>query len=190
MAIKGILFDCFGVLVGRGFWDLYCVAGGDTLKDAEFIENLLARANSGHMTQAEFHSAVCEQIGISESAWQACVAREEHINQDLVDYIAEKLKPAYTLGVLSNANTGVVERRLGETTKLFDCVVVSADVGLLKPDPRVFALACERLGLAPQEVVMVDDAVDNCAGAQASGLHAIHYRDVEQLKQDLQQLTN
>jgi putative hydrolase of the HAD superfamily len=59
-------------------------------------------------------------------------------------------------------------------TGLFDTVVISSEVGLEKPEPEIFALACERPGRPPQEWVFVGDSVViDVEGAQEAGLHPV-----------------
>jgi len=58
--------------------------------------------------------------------------------------------------------------------------VISGDVGMHKPQPEIYRLACERLGVAPPDAVFVDDLRENCAGAEAVGMTAILHRDSEQ----------
>ena len=70
----------------------------------------------------------------------------------------------------------------------FDIVVGSGDVGIMKPDPRIFLIALERLGVEPHEAVFVDDFIQNIHGAQALGISAIHFRNREQAIQELEQL--
>ena len=55
--------------------------------------------------------------------------------------------------------------------------VVSAQVGLMKPDPAFYALACERFGLAPQDVLFFDDSAANIESALAFGFDAHHFTD-------------
>lgn len=55
--------------------------------------------------------------------------------------------------------------------------VVSADEGLIKPDPRVFAIACERSGLAPEELLFIDDSAANIAAAADLGFHVHRFED-------------
>ena len=59
---------------------------------------------------------------------------------------------------------------------LFDEVVVSADVGIAKPEPRIYAIAAQRLGLPAADCVFVDDLEPNVDAARAAGMHAIHFR--------------
>ena len=58
--------------------------------------------------------------------------------------------------------------------ELFDTVVDSCEVGLRKPNPAIYLLACERLGVAPERAVLLDDIESNLRGAEAAGLRAIH----------------
>lgn len=75
------------------------------------------------------------------------------------------------LGLLSNANRGFSERlRARGIADLFDDVVVSADVGLAKPDPEVFRLAARRLGVELHACLMIDDQPQHLESAQRLGL--------------------
>jgi 2-haloacid dehalogenase len=66
--------------------------------------------------------------------------------------------------------------------------VVSGEVGLLKPDPRIFRLAIERCALDPARTVFIDDVADNVAGGRSVGLHALQFVGPAQLRSDLQAL--
>jgi putative hydrolase of the HAD superfamily len=72
----------------------------------------------------------------------------------------------------------------------FDEMVISAEVGLVKPDPRIYQLAVDRLGVAPADAVFIDDFSRNVEGAQAVGLHAIHFRNPQQARRELEDLLN
>jgi putative hydrolase of the HAD superfamily len=90
----------------------------------------------------------------------------------------ERLRPPYKVSVLSNADASL-RARLEEDMRikhLFDDIVCSAEVGMAKPEPEIFRLAAERLGVAPAECVFVDDWDQNIAAAQAVGMTAICYR--------------
>jgi putative hydrolase of the HAD superfamily len=87
------------------------------------------------------------------------------------------LRTGYTLSVLSNAD-GALRRRLEAEglDALFDDIVVSAEVGMAKPEPAVFRLAVERLELTPGACVFVDDWDQNVEAARAVGLQAVLHR--------------
>jgi epoxide hydrolase-like predicted phosphatase len=78
-------------------------------------------------------------------------------------------------GIVTNniAEFGTYWRGLMPLDELFDDVVDSSEVGVRKPDPAIFHLACERLGITPDRAVFVDDHPGNVAGAEAAGLHGL-----------------
>lgn len=61
---------------------------------------------------------------------------------------------------------------------LYDCTVISGEVGLRKPDPEIYELTAQRLGVTPAECVMVDDLVPNVRGAVAVGMVGVLHRSV------------
>jgi putative hydrolase of the HAD superfamily len=70
----------------------------------------------------------------------------------------------------------------------FDELIISAEVGIAKPDPRIYHLALERLGVAAGEAVFVDDFLENIDAAQALGLHTVHFRNPDQARTELDHL--
>lgn len=186
--IRAIIFDCFGVLVGSGFKEIYRQAGGDLDKDEPFVDELLSDANSGQITSREMHERVIDWLNLSMDEWRSFIKARELPNQELLDYIKE-IKQDYKLAILSNANHGVLKRKLSnEQLNLFDTTVVSAEVGYLKPNPEIYLLVAERLGVEPVECVFIDDGLHFCEGAEAVGMESIYYQDFSQFKRDLQKL--
>ncbi len=187
--IKAIIFDCFGVLVGTGFNDTYYHAGGDPHKDKQFINDLLNKANLGLISEAGFKEAISRKIGITTGVYDKAVSEAERLNRDLLNYIL-KLRPKYKTAVLSNANLGVLERYLGEDLldRSFDERIVSAEVGVLKPDPEIYNLTAQKLGVKNEECVFIDDTPHYVQAARAVGMQAIVYKDFVQMKTDLEKL--
>lgn len=70
-------------------------------------------------------------------------------------------------------------RRFGQT-------VVSGEVGLLKPEPAIYRLLCERAGLLPGDAVFIDDSRENCEGAEAVGMRAHHFQGAGRLRRALE----
>jgi epoxide hydrolase-like predicted phosphatase len=71
---------------------------------------------------------------------------------------------------------------------LFDAVVISGEVGLRKPEPEIYRLAADRLGLAPEECVFVDDLAPNVRGAAQVGMVGVHYVDHDRVVTELEEL--
>jgi putative hydrolase of the HAD superfamily len=96
------------------------------------------------------------------------------LDEPLVDYV-RLLRPRLKTGILSNSADGArrEEERRYRFSELVDDVVYSHEVGLAKPDPAIFELACRRLDVQPPEVVFVDDVPDNVEAAARFGLQAV-----------------
>ena len=101
--------------------------------------------------------------------------------------IAGALRGQVRLGLLSNATLSLrpALERMNALRDLFDDIVISAEVGLRKPDRRIFELATRRLGVAPAGALLVDDKPRNTLAAQAFGMQAIVYQSPAALRADL-----
>jgi len=187
--VKAIIFDCFGVLVGKGFEYTYRLAGGDPQKDRVFIEETLNRANWGLISGSEFDLAMARKAGISKNEWQAAVNEAEQPDVELLNYIQE-LRVDYKTAVLSNANRGTFSRKDWDHwfEKCFDEIVVSGEIGMVKPDPAIYRYVASRLGVRPSECVFIDDHKVHLDGAREVGMLTVFYQDLQQMKRELQKI--
>jgi HAD superfamily hydrolase (TIGR01549 family) len=97
---------------------------------------------------------------------------------DGIELVLKELKPQFKLGVVANQHPPVADA-LAEygIDALFDVIVISETVRLFKPDPAIFRLALDRLGLNPAEVVFVGDRPDNdVRPAKALGMRTIRFK--------------
>lgn len=187
--IKAIIFDCFGVLAGSSYREIFRSAGGDLEKDSDFLDDILAAANAGFMTSEEMRQQVADRLGLEPKVWEEKVRLGELPNEPLLAYVVELRERGYKTAILSNANVGVLQRKFSpQQLALFDTLVVSAEVHLLKPDHRVYQLAAERLLLEPSECVFTDDNPDYAHAAVETGMKGIHYTDIETFKSRLEPL--
>jgi len=94
------------------------------------------------------------------------------------------------LFVLSNwsAETFPFALRRFEFLRWFNGVLLSGEVGLIKPDPRIFQLLFEKYDIDPAEAVFVDDHARNVATARELGMPSIHFTDATTLRQELGRL--
>ncbi|HUC19945.1 MAG TPA: HAD-IA family hydrolase, partial [Candidatus Polarisedimenticolaceae bacterium] len=94
------------------------------------------------------------------------------------------------IGMLSNIGTTFLQQFLdsNDLRDLFDVVVTSQEVGVMKPQPEIFHLTLDRLGVKPDEAVFIDDREDNVRGGEAVGIHSILYKNTAQLERELKKL--
>jgi len=109
------------------------------------------------------------------------------IDLGLITYIDE-LHKKYKTALLTNGHFEFLEPRLEETQldSVFDKIVISSRLGLVKPDPRIYAYMLNELGVKADEAVFIDDIGRNVQGAEAAGMHTILYESFRQFKRDLE----
>lgn len=184
--IRAVIFDCFGVLVTSGitaFVEHY-IPPADAIQ-AWHIEDAL---NSGRIDYDTFCLKLGELSGLT--AHEVAAQLDRHIpNTQLLDYIRTELKPHYKVSILSNAGDNWLDELIGaDNVPLFDDVVLSYAVGYIKPQPEIYRLAAERLGVKLQECVFVDDRERYCAAAKTLGMKTITYQSAPQCIQSLARL--
>jgi epoxide hydrolase-like predicted phosphatase len=194
--IKAAIFDFGGVLVGmvddRPRLKLAEKLGVplSRLDDLVFFSQSAQKASKGEIKVGQHWQAVGEALGIRpedmpdflEQYWSA-----DNVNWVLLDYI-RSLHPRFKVGLLSNAWDDLREtmHTRWDIDGLFDEMIISAEVGFVKPDPRVFHLTLERLGVQPAEAVFVDDMQANVLAARQLGIAAIQFVDTRQTLAELQ----
>ena len=107
----------------------------------------------------------------------------------LIRFIAE-LHKNYKISLLSNIGSNWIRESFLEPDEqaLFDDMVLSFEVGITKPDPQIFKLACQRLNVTPKEAIFVDDVAAYCEVAGSLGMRSIVYDNFSKMKQELEQL--
>jgi epoxide hydrolase-like predicted phosphatase len=122
-------------------------------------------------------------------SFQASFFGGDRIDARLVDAI-DSLRPRFRTGLLSNAWSGL--RQYVENdwhiAHAFDDIIVSAEVGLAKPDPHIYQLAIDRLGVTGAEAVFIDDVNKNVEGARTVGLDSIQFLSPSQVQAELRKL--
>ena len=95
--------------------------------------------------------------------------------QSMIDAVSAARAGGVRTGLITNSwGTGIYERA---PMAIFDATVISGDVGLHKPEPAIYELGAERIGLPPAACIFVDDLRENVAGAEAVGMTAVLHRD-------------
>lgn len=180
--IKAVVFDCFGVVIAdvlrarRESISKVDPAAGQAMSD------IVKASNRGMTTREEAAKRMAEIIGIDYQQILTDVDNGEVKNDELIAFI-KTLRPTYKLAMLSNVRSRERLDQLfdpGELDQLFDAVVASGDVGFIKPEREIYEMAAERLGVAPQDCVMIDDIREYCDGAEDAGMRSIQFTSTEQ----------
>lgn len=197
MALRGLLVDFGGVLTTNVFDSFreFCESEGldpnaftALFRPGSKARQQLRRVETGAIGEPEFNRIVGKLLEV-----------EDHRN--LMGRMFAGMKPdeamieAARRAKASGVRTGLVSNSIGEGRydrstfpELFDGVVISAEVGLHKPQPEIFLMGAERAGVAPEECVFVDDLRENCEGAEAVGMTAVLHRGAEGTVPELERL--
>lgn len=161
------------------------------LEDLVFNSPAGRQAQRGEISPEALWEHVRERLGLPPAqlpAVQHAFWEGDRLDAALVDFI-RRLRPRFRTALLSNAWRDLRAQlpRWG-LADAFDQVVVSAEEGVMKPDPRIYHVTLERLGVLPAEAVFVDDFPRNVEGARRLGMYAIHFRHREQALAELRRL--
>jgi putative hydrolase of the HAD superfamily len=195
--VRGLIVDFGGVLTSNvfdAFRDFCREEGIDPeavrtlFREDPRALRLVRRLEVGEIEEEDFSSGFGELLGIENS--DRLVDRifgRVQPDQAMVEAVKRAKAAGIRTGLLSNSmGTGRYDREA--FPELFDGVVISGEVGLHKPQPEIFELGCERVGLPPAECVFVDDLKENCDGAEAIGMTAILHRGAETTIPELERL--
>lgn len=200
MTLKAIIFDVGGVFIrthsraGREKW-----AANFGLDPGEF-ENLVFGGESGRQAQLGQKTSAAhwrwlgDYFSLTETellALQQDFFGSDSFNKPLLEQVIRLRQAGYRTGLLSNFWDSARQfwAEIYPFTGNFDDIVISAEVGLMKPDPRVYHLAARRLGVMPAETLFVDDFIDNIAGARAAGMQTLHFTDPQAAQRELARIT-
>ena len=148
---------------------------------------LLRGLETGGLDEAEFEPRFAALLGIEDH--EGLIARLfAGLGPDdaMIAAVRKARESGVSTGLITNSwGLGIYERA---PMDLFDETVISGDVGLHKPQPEIYRLACERLGVEPEDAVFVDDLRENVTGAEAVGITAILHRDAAATIAELEEL--
>lgn len=151
----------------------------------------LHRLERGEMSEADFLGGIGRELGGIDMS-RFADAYFEHL--DVNDAMLARLRELRAGGVrLALCTNNVREweprwRAMVPVDELFEAVVDSAFVGARKPEPRIYEIVLERMGVSAEACVLVDDFEVNCEGARAVGMQAVRFADTEQTLAELDAL--
>lgn len=185
---RGLLADFGGVLTTNVFdsFKAFCRAEGlpdDAVKNM-FRErgeglSLLRRLEKGELTADEFSIQFAPLLGVSSEGLVERLFGGIGPDEPMIDAVRRARAAGVRTGLISNSWGDGIAYEPALMEELFDAVVISGEVGLHKPQPEIFRLGAERIGVEPEDCVFVDDLRENCEGAEAVGMTAVLHRGAE-----------
>lgn len=209
MAIKAVIWDFGGVLTTSPFeaFERYERARGLPAGYLRSVNAANPDANAwARFERAEIDEAAFDALFLAESTARGHAAP----GREILPLLSGEVRPAmvaalkvckqkFKAGCITNnvasgrgagmAASEAASRRMAEVMRLFDVVIESSKVGVRKPDPAIYRMMCDRLGVEPHACIYLDDLGINCKPAAAMGMTAIKVVSEAQALADLARLT-
>ena len=194
--IKCILFDIGGVLVD---WHMSWIIS-EISKRFQLSENLVGEAFSTHLHLLDtgkidekiFWEKIANNLDSislkenTESLWNTYFRQKAKPNRDII-HLAEAIsKRSYKMGIISNIEK--ITHKVVDDWKVLDCFeykFMSYQIGLSKPDIRIYDYVIKRIPFEPTQIIFIDDKISNVTAAKVSGINAIHFTNFISLKKSL-----
>jgi putative hydrolase of the HAD superfamily len=198
--IKALISDFGGVLVrtrsgdSRRALEQRLGLPPNTIEARVFSSDLSLKAMCGGASEDELWRTLERELdlprfGMTRQEFQDEFFADDFLDEELVAFV-RSVRPDLKTGLISNAWDGLREvlRTRVPIADAFDEIVISAEEKIAKPDPRIYHLALERLGVKADEAIFLDDFSENIDAAKALGLIGIHFRSSAQAQRDIRAL--
>jgi epoxide hydrolase-like predicted phosphatase len=193
----GLLVDWGGVLTTDVFasFRAFCAAEGlavetvrDRFREDSGARELLAGLETGALSPAEFEPRFGAVLGVAPERLVERLFAGIAPDEAMIGAVRAARAAGMRTGLLSNSwRAEDYDRTL--LAALFDAQVISGEVGMRKPDPAIYTLAAQRMGLDPEALVYVDDLPGNLKPARALGMATVLHRgDADATRAELESL--
>ncbi len=143
----------------------------------------------GSITEDIFWKLVCKGVDAgkpkSKSLWKEAFGYAYEPRKDVFSVASSLHRRGYKVGFLSNTEAPAAEFFLEQKYGFFDAAVFSCHEGIRKPDRRIYEILLERLGVKPEQAVLVDDREENLDGARLVGMRTLLFKNPDQMTMEL-----
>lgn len=175
-----IYFDLNGCLV-RYYQRAFAQIASATNNSVDVVEMTFLQYNDavcrGTMSFSDFDEALARRLGVTDISWSAyylAAAEGVAVMHELLTWAASN----YRVGLLTNTMPGLLPglRKLGKIPNLaYDAIIDSSEVGTVKPEASIYALAATEAGVPAHEILLIDDTPGNLVAAQKHGWQALWF---------------
>jgi putative hydrolase of the HAD superfamily len=193
---RGLLVDWGGVLTSDVFesFRAFCALEGlapdaiaSAFRNDVDCRNLLIAFETGTLPEEEFEVRFAPFLGVAAPGLIDRLFAGSAPDEEMIEAVRRARSAGIKTGLVSNSwGTRRYPRDLLD--EVFDGVVISADIGIRKPSPEIYALGAERIGLEPQACVFVDDLPFNLVPAGELGMATVHHQRTEETVPELERL--
>jgi len=197
MSIKAVYFDLGGVIIRTGDKTARTRLAAEFGMNYDEMDHFVFEcetaqlASIGKISESAHWLEVTRRLKRPESEMpriKAAFFGGDSADQEILDWL-RSLRKTHKTGLISNAWDGlrpwIIEHKFEDA---FDHLTISAEVGIAKPDARIYAYALEQLGVNAAEAIFVDDVQKNITGCEALGMHGVLFKTSDQALAEVKQL--
>ena len=183
---KSILFDFFDV-IAPDFYRVWLEKNGHE-RTGEYLA-LAQDIDNGKINLQEYYARLSKLSGQTAGSLQQEFENNVQFDTQVLQLI-DNLHRNYRIVLVTNSPSTMVRIILQKNNleHLFDEIIISGEVGYVKPDREIFELALQRMSILASEAIFIDDLQPYVDGAKRLGVTGIQFKHAEQLENDLQKL--
>ena len=185
--INTFIFDCFGVVCSAPFFSWY----KDNIIPLGIVDDNLSdmyrELDLGNLSEEDVASYFSKYEGVTLTKEEIQEQVDSYLKFDkkLIDIILKLKNKGFKTVLLSNANSAFFIRKVYTTYKefknLFDDIIISSDIYMVKPDKEIYLYTLKKINAKPEEVLFIDDNKENVNSALSLDMNGFIYTDVDSL---------
>jgi len=191
MTYHGLILDFGGVITTDFYGALtaFCVREGlvpdafeHALRDTSEGREALAAVERGQISQRTYEMIIARLLGVDDQGLLGRALADLKPRPEILDLVRRTRSAGIPVAALSNSWGGGRHNPYEgyDLDGMFDAVVISDQVGLRKPDPAIYLLAAEKIGVPPEGCVFVDDTTANLPAAGQLGMATVHFTGTDE----------
>ncbi|MCM3748075.1 HAD family hydrolase [Paenibacillus pasadenensis] len=199
MPIQAVLFDLDNTLINRrkafqGYAERFVdefVVIGDSMSKTEIVESIIAADQDGYRKKRELYTELMTSLEMKSPVtadrlleyWFSEFFKHTVVMDGAIELLEQLKLEQIKLGLITNGSVHSQNSKIDQVQlrSYFDAIIVSDEVQLKKPDPKIFELALERLGVSAASSIYVGDHPRNdITGAKSAGLGTVWIREIEE----------
>ncbi|MEO0563417.1 MAG: HAD family phosphatase [Chloroflexota bacterium] len=189
MGKRAVIFDFGGVLFKtrdygpRHAWDDKLGLPHGSVERAVHNDQSWVATQSGKLSLEDYWADVSERLNISVTEAVTTLSLDfysgDELDPEVLGIVRQLRLEGITVALLSNDTADLLHPRIDRLgiTDLFEPLIISSEIGVMKPAPAAYKAVLEQLGRPADETIFIDDRQENIGGAKAVGIHGIHYVD-------------
>lgn len=186
--VGGVLHDDIAEPIAK---QIAATLGVDYIDYASVIQQVIDELMCGRCSESQLFHELAHKLKVpiptqTEGVIEDYFKVHYHRHEEVYALAAEVRSRGYITAIVSNTSAYHYAGWRHDVEGIFDPIILSHEVGAMKPSSEIYEYALHKVGAAPGEVFFVDDRAENVAAAKTIGIHAVQFISAQQLRADLQ----